>query len=370
MKPTSIIHALEVRTLNSAPFWMIAPEGEPADAEQVAALKWEAFGLGADDAGGAWMQWPVLEQDGRKLIATAALAIMDEPPGWAGAIPESFEISARLYRIPDNAIAVWKELGQLVAAFMRENHLVHFALLSAVKPDADAAREIRELTLALQAQGFITRSSMVCVWIPVEEIFVQALKNETGIPVRVEAKPAPSLPMPACDIFPPDAARMRAAKSANARQLVMALATAAVFVMFFSVWGGWLFWREKSLAHRTSAIAALRPQVEEIQSLKQSWKSLEPATDADSYPAELFHQIVALLPSEGIRLKEFHLEMDKLVVSGEASSDRHALKFKSDLLAADGLHRYRWNFPQPVNRPDGLASFRAEGLLNIEGGAP
>jgi len=60
-----------------------------------------------------------------------------------------------------------------------------------------------------------------------------------------------------------------------------------------------------------------QPEVEEVRNLQSRWQALEVATNADAYPAELFHRIVALLPEQGIRLKEFRLELSKISLVGK-----------------------------------------------------
>ena len=92
---------------------------------------------------------------------------------------------------------------------------------------------------------------------------------------------------------------------------------------------------------------------------------MEPAIDPDLYPVELFHQVVSLLPAEGIRLKEFQIDADRLIVSGEATSVNHALMFRDNLKACEPLQRYTWSFPVPrIRDEDSRAEFRAEGILN------
>jgi len=97
------------------------------------------------------------------------------------------------------------------------------------------------------------------------------------------------------------------------------------------------------------------------------WLAMEGAINPDLYPVEVFHQIVSLLPEEGIRLKEFQIENGKIIVSGEATTVQHALGFKGRLAACAALQHHAWNFPQPSIREDNRAEFRAEGTLNAGG---
>jgi hypothetical protein len=193
--------------------------------------------------------------------------------------------------------------------------------------------------------------------------FVTELKELLGVPVIQEPKPVPRLPADQCPLFPAEVAQAHR-NLARHRQTVRAvLALAALYVLFFTAWGAWLYWREHKLTKDTVQVAALRPKVAKVQGEQTRWQALEQATNPDLYPAEIFQRLVALLPPEGIRFKEFQMELNKLVISGEASTIGQAKTFQAAVLNNDGLKRYTWNFPQPTILPDNRADFRAEGIL-------
>ncbi len=55
-------------------------------------------------------------------------------------MPEAFDVSARLFEIPPQEMAVWKELGRYVAVFQRGQGVVHF--LSAAESRAECGRSV------------------------------------------------------------------------------------------------------------------------------------------------------------------------------------------------------------------------------------
>ena len=242
-------------------------------------------------------------------------------------------------------------------------------MLSARRLDADAAREIRTLCLGLEVQGFLTRPSGVRVWTTPEPDFVDAVKDALGVRARVEVRPPPVLPENSCGIFPPEMARAARGRAQRRRRAQIIAALATIYVLGFAAWAGWLFWRGQNLSGQSAELERHRPEIEAVRTMQTRWQVLGPATNVDSYPTELFHRVVSLLPDEGIQLKEFFLESDKLVVSGKASTIGHAKKFQADLTGDTGLHQYTWNFPQPTILEDNQASFRAEGTLTIGGEA-
>jgi hypothetical protein len=185
----------------------------------------------------------------------------------------------------------------------------------------------------------------------------------------VETKPEPVLPMYPSGIFPPEMARAERDRLQRRRKTRFVLSLAAIYVLGFASWAGWLLWRGQNLSVQSAELERRRPQVEAVRQMQTRWQVLEPATNVDTYPTEVFHRVVSLLPAEGIQLKEFFMESDKLVISGKASTIGHAKKFQGDLTNDAGLHQYTWNFPQPTILEDNQASFRAEGTLSTGGEA-
>jgi len=360
------VFAIEAIALDSVPFWAVAPQDGRLDVAAVAALKWETLGANEAGDGKSWTHWEAGRAENRVLIASAGLAELPEAP-WQGRRPDSFEVSPCLFPLPDGEMAVWKELGRHVVAFARGESLVHFSVLSARRLDADAAQELRTLCLGLEVQGFLARPSGVRVWTTPEPDFADAVSDSLGIRARVEAKPSPALPESPSGIFPPEMARAARDRAQRQRRAQVIASLAAVYVLGFSAWGAWLFWRGHSLSAQTAELERRRPEIEAVRTMQTRWQVLEPATNVDTYPTELFHRVVSLLPDEGIQLKEFLLESDKLVVSGKASTIGHAKKFQADLTSDGGLHQYTWNFPQPTILEDMQATFRAEGTLNPGG---
>ncbi len=363
------IFAIEALGLDSVPFWAVAPQDGRLDVAAVAALKWETLGANEAGDGKSWTHWEAGRSENRVLVASAGLAELPEAP-WEGRRPDSFELSPRLFPLPEGEAALWKELGRLVIAFARGATLLHFSVLSARRLDADAAQEIRVLCLGLEVQGFLTRPTGVRVWTKPEPGFADAVKDALGVRAWVEARPLPVLPEKPGGIFPPEMARAAMGRAQRRRSAQIITALVALYVLVFAAWSGWLLWRGQKVSNQTAELERRRPEIETVRLMQARWQVLEPATNPDSYPTELFHRVASLLPDEGIQLKEFFLESDKLVVSGKASTITHAKKFQADLTGDVGLQQYTWNFPQPTILEDNQASFRAEGTLGTGGEAP
>lgn len=357
---------VEVTSLSSSPFWSLNPDEAP---DEAVALRWEGFGLSGGGGACLWTHWPVARKGRQMLVGTLALA--EEQPEYGGRNISSaaiFEPSAFMLPLPADSLTVWKELGRYVVAFTHGAQLLHVSLLASRSLDADAAFEMRDLTAALRAHGFLAEPSSVHVWTRCEPDFAPQLAclfENAG--VVKEPRPDPRLPSQSSGLLPEQVAVARLQKQRRYRQVSLMAAAAMVYLCFFMAWWLRLEWRESHLNQAGLELTASQPEIDLVREAQAHWLDMESAINPDLYPVELFHQIVSLLPDEGIRLKEFQIENGRLVVSGEATTVNQALGFKDRLSACEPLQRYTWNFPVPSIREDNRADFRAEGVL--EGGA-
>ncbi|MDP1589235.1 MAG: hypothetical protein Q8M07_15910 [Prosthecobacter sp.] len=350
---------LEMLCFDSAPFWSLNHADSP---DEAVALRWEGLGLTCREGARLWSHWKVATHDKQTLVGT--LALVAEPQACNA---EQHEPSARLLPLPANGLAVWKELGRFVIAFTRGAELVHAGVLTARELDADAAFEARDVCAALLAHGFIQPPEAVHVWTPCGTDFAPQLAClfENASVIKAP-RPDPRPPAEASGLLPASVAVMQQARQRRLRQIMMLASATALYVFFFSAWWLRLQWRESQLNRAETSLAASQPEIDRVRDAQARWLEMETAIDPDLYPVELFHQIVSLLPEEGIRLKEFQIEDDRLILSGEATTVNHALGFKDRLAACEPLQRYAWNFPVPAIREDNRADFRAEGTLNGE----
>ncbi len=350
------VTGIEAIDFDSAPFWSLNPDA----LDEAVALRWEGYGLSAESGARLWTHWPVTRKDKQVLVGTLALTAessLSDSPG--------YEPSARMLSLPGNGIAVWRELGRYVAAFTRDASLLHVAVLTSRILDADAAFELRDVCAALQTHGFIGEVPAIHVWTHCEPDFAPQLAclfAESS--VAKESRPDPCLPPVASGLLPVQVAVRRLQQQRSQRRMLMLAAAALAYLCFFGAWWLRLQWRDSGLNRADAEMAARQPEIDLVREAQTRWLEMETAINPDLYPVELFHQIVSLLPEEGIRLKEFQIDDGRLIVSGEAATVNQALGFKDRLAGSEPLRRYVWNFPVPTIREDNRADFRAEGTLN------
>ncbi|MCF7789389.1 MAG: hypothetical protein K9N47_24925 [Prosthecobacter sp.] len=294
---------IETLAFDSAPFWCLTQGDVPKEA---VALRWESLGLSNAGDGTLCLHWTILRKNQRALVAT--LALTEESlasQGWS-THPEKFEPSVLMLPLPENGIAVWKELGRYVVAFTREGMLLHATVLSSRMLDVDAAFELRDLCAALQAHDFMDEPSAIHIWTAYETDFVPQLAClfvEAG--VRKEPRPDPRPPVEAGGLLPLQVATQRHQQQIRQGKLLLLAAAAMMYLCFFGAWWLRLQWREGRLHHAETALAIRQPEIGRVTQAQAHWMAMEGAINPDLYPVEVFHQIVSLLPGEGIRLKEF-----------------------------------------------------------------
>jgi hypothetical protein len=359
------IFAIPLQSLDSSPFWV--PQASESRLAETTDLRWEALGMEPGAGGQHWVQWPVATIGDKLLVGSVALADDACEELWHRSLPDSFEISARLYPISHDEAAIWRELGRLVMAVQRNGQLLHTTLLSARVLDGAAAKEIRDLLLALDMQGLLAPLQAVNVWTESAPEFTDALQSALGARIHTGARPAPHPPHTRSHLLPAAAAAIRRDREKARRQAMMLTATTLVVLLCFAAWAGWLTWRQHKLDAALAILRVDEPRVAQVQEAQLRWRALEPAIDPATYPVEIFDQIVNLLPEEGIRFLDFSMDLETLVISGEATSPIHASKFQADLKASPALERYAFNTPVPTIRPDNRAIFRVEGNINDGG---
>jgi len=113
-KSSGCLYAVETRVLDSLPFWAVAPQDGKVDVSGVVSLKWEFLGCEKSREGRTWTHWVAGEKDNRVLVASAGMALDSISPDWVQWSPQAFDLSPRLYPIPEGEAAIWKELGRYV----------------------------------------------------------------------------------------------------------------------------------------------------------------------------------------------------------------------------------------------------------------
>ena len=211
--PSESIFAIEVPALKNNLFWVPATGDDHATIQEAAAPD-SQLGVGETDEGRVWVHWTVGREGKRMLMASAGPTDRRAKRDWARAKSQSFELSPRLFRIPDNEAAIWMELGRYVIAFKRDSKLAYFTTLSSRAINSHAVTEISEIVTRLESEQFLKRPERIRMWTNSGRGFPEALKEQLNIRLCWETKPAPRLPSDVCPLLPAEFIRRRKHRAA------------------------------------------------------------------------------------------------------------------------------------------------------------
>ena len=373
--PSGELHmAFPLREVSSLP--MTAPTTDKSLFEDMASMHVERLGMRpAIESGNLGDCFEVAARGDETLLLPVVLA---PPP--EGTLPQrspkAFDVSARCYQLPSDAIAVWKELGRWGFAIGVGGKPLHFQAMASTDLDADAGREIRLSLTQMQIQGLLPSVPKHCfVWVAEEDpvpdtAAVKALGDGFGGRASVAAKPGPVFPSKPSSLLPADTRAERVAK--RKRQQAMMLVTALVLAYFGVV--GWLGWKmveaEKRAVVAETRLAELEPDSAFIEEHTQKWEQLEPVINLEHWPVELLFRCAQAFPKTGLRLEraEFNNQLEiedgggatkvrSIRLQGKAETLEQVNKLNLNLNRSGVLAYYKWNTPQPQETKDGRWSF-------------
>lgn len=370
--------ALPAHCLVSVPMRLQAGDSSRRDA--AAQLELEAAGLGSDNLSlhGYEVQ-PVStdERDNRAAafiqVATLPADVLDE------AADAQFAPSSAFRKLNPGEVQIWREMGHWVIAIPHENgSVLHCQALASRNLDEDAAAEVRCVLASLELAGVAPgnlQSLAVITQSETPESVPESFAHDVDLTVTVRREEPPHVPTQSTRLVPAPIVQLRNDRQQRRMMLLSGLVFALVLVAALGAFAARVALRERSLAAEDKRLNALEPEIAQVRAAQEQWEDMAAAVTPDQYPVELFHQLVELLPPEGIRLTRFEIREDAIVLDGEASSLGHGIQFRERLVSSPVFQSWGFaqGFPQPTNLPDGRATFRAEGRREAaegEGEAP
>lgn len=336
--------------------------------DAAAQLELEGAGLGGESQQPHLFETRVTDEDARDQRAWTCVQAAPLPKEVLDAgLDARYAPSVCFQNLEPGKAVVWKEAGSLALALPdASGHPLHFQALTSREADEDAAAEIRCILAAAELVGAAPEIESLQLRIDpgdaesgkeVRSHFASAL----DCPVTVDRPAAPHQPKGAWRLVPEPVLMRRQARSHRRMLTLATTATLIVICAGLAAFAAGLWRRQESLRAESARLASLEPKLEAIREANIQWTNLEQALTPQHYPVELFHQVVQLLPPEGIRLTLFEINADKLTIAGEASSVNHAISFREDLSGAPAFKDWGFAANTPSVLPDGRATFQAEG---------
>jgi hypothetical protein len=350
--------ALPVAQVVALPLWL-----QETDAKQfrgMIELQVEARGLqprGRD----AIFDWSVIAQEEARTLVLVAVLSASLPEELETDACPVFELSARCFALPPDALVLWTEQDRLVVALTRGERLAYFQALSEPRLTARLLQDLTCVVAALEMQEVVSSLKQAVSWTELTSAERGALQSAIGTPVRQEARPAPVLPRETWNLTPPrvdEVKRQRVARRWQSRAIVLlvvlALAAAtALGVRLFLTWRDVVQLRQWQAGHAQS--------LQVIQDTRAAWKDLQPVVDTDAYPLEVILHVSESLPADQVHLTLFEEEGGHLLIKAEAKNLTAAFQFFDQLKKNPHLSAYTFDMAQPHSLANDITQLQIEG---------
>jgi hypothetical protein len=304
----------------------------------------------------------VAREGSEALLHAVVLPSNLAPRYWHGDVTE-YAVSPSCLPLAPDGVTVWEEDGGWVAGVMRGDRLLHFQPLAEKTPSAQMALEIWLMQAPLDAGRMLSGNGRVTLYYQSAAApDLSDWRSAGGLEVAAEKFPPPVLPAAPLDCVPLPVRDLQRTKETGARRQKIALLAAAVyFVLVLALAANtlWLWWRAESLQ---ATIAGEAGEVDAVRAAMQRWSAIEPALDPVGYPLEVLYQAARLLPKDGVRLTLFQMNVDRVVLAGEASTLQAAQRFQEDVRKNPDLTAYDWTMENPRPLPTGSARFQIDGV--------
>jgi hypothetical protein len=352
---------LPQRMVTSLPTRFPAMDGARRDA--AAQLELEGLGLTGLDEGDFQVVTHDDEQqrDQRAIIAVQTTQVPVPPE--AG-LESKFAPSVAFRSLAANNVNLWQEQGQWCMGIADEKgHPLHAQALTSRHVDGDAAAEIRCVLSALDLLGLTPEIREVVVEVPPSDVprtvVTEEFRAELPFPVVEQPPLPPRLPKEDWRLTPDVITERRKQQRQRQTMLLAGVGALLVLVALLGAFSARLWTRERAIAAETARLDGLEPELATIRDAQQRWLVIESALTPDKAPAEIFHQIVQMLPEKGIRISNFQIEGSNVILSGEAQDPSLEGLLRQNLLdsktpAFDGL---QWDTPNSQPQASGLFSF-------------
>lgn len=179
--------------------------------------------------------------------------------------------------------------------------------------------------------------------------------------VLTEERPQPLLPEKLLDLLPNVVAENRetAAKRKKIRNWISA--AALFYILLLAGFAAFYFWKSREVEDLSAGVENLRDEVGWIEPTAGRWNALEDAINIDRFPLELFLRVLEDMPDEGVRVLDYDVNTNRILLKGEAVNRSMANRYVSKLKANKSLSDYEWTYPPFKMDKTGIVTFELKG---------
>jgi len=347
------IFAVPSRRVVCACFWVAAADS--AAVKAAVELELEVRGLMAvsPDFLKLIRTWP---EGDRTLVSLPIFGnILPEESG--GAV--DFEAAPHLLELEPDALSLWPEAGDVVAAFTRGTRVVYWTTFAR----ENLHEELELARLQLEALEMLPPRSGKIVLHPALELLTGELEAGGTRTVMVRSDWLPSRRHAQFGWKPEGvrSAEAKAGRTKKQRSLVLLAAGAYLALVLAAI--GYLAWLKSENYFLKREEAVLAEQMVDLRPLVVEWQQIAPSAEPERFPLEILHQVVKSMPAEGIRLTVYDVAAGTISIEGEAASASLASQFYDAITENTELKQVEWEMPPPALQPNSTARFRIKGVV-------
>lgn len=269
-----------------------------------------------------------------------------------------FEAAPFLLCLEPNALSLWQEGGNIVAALTEEEGVVWWGT-------CDATGDLEEIGSWLESVQMHLCGTNIVRDIPAKVVLAPELEGRFsgcfGSISTTVGDFSPNLQRGYFD-WKPKENRRRELKAKHSRRFFRLLAVAAASCLVLALGAVLhLTFQQRQISRLKENVSSLETEVETFQPAIRAWKKIGPTADPAGYPLEGLLAVVTNLPQDGIRLTSYNLDEGKITVEGEAATVGVASQFFQRMAKNEALTGWRWEMPTPSLLPNNMARFQIIG---------
>lgn len=306
----------------------------------------------------------ILRKDAERVLAQVLILTKTVPPVLEVEGEARFEALARCLALPPRAVSVWRSMGAVCFALTDESDVIYFQPLPHQTLSRECLRDIRAALWLAAAQRWVEPASKLVLLGDWAQTSASELEDALGLPVERQDRDRLVVPAAPMELTPPAVRQMRVTRRRQRRVKLVILTVAAIYALFVAVQAVTTVLTSMSNQRLKARLDSLMPRVVEMQTTARQLDALNPALDVKTYPMEILHRAVSLLPEKGVRLTRFEINGNRLEIGGESTTAREAFDYISNLEKADMLQHIEWGeAPQPIPLPNDTTRFSIQGTI-------
>ncbi len=305
--------------------------------------------------------WSLVQKEPKRTLVLVAVLPASLPEELETDAYTVFDISARCYPMPADALVLWTEKNRLVLAVTRQDRLVHFQALSDARITARAIQTIVCTIGSLRIQGVIDGIRQAVSWAGLSPAESSALETALGVPVRAEDRPAPLLPVEGWNLTPPKVGEVKRRRQARVWKIRTALIALLALIAALAGFGLHLFFTAREVSQLRAWRDAHAAELQTVQDTSSAWQDLQPVVDTNIYPLEVLLHVSDDLPADQVHLTLFEQEGGHLLIKAEAKNLTAGFQFFDRLKKDSRLSSYTWEMAQPQSLANDITQLQIEG---------